>query len=130
MMITCESDTVALPDPIPTLTVAGDTYDFSRVGFTDTSGVFLTADGLNRLTVSHRYNKRNRFSVRIDRQKVAADVWTPFNNTEYSHSAYVVWDCPTVGVTPAENQELGQLLYAVLAAGTPDYDLRVLQGEI
>lgn len=121
---------MALPDPIPTLTVQAKTYDFARIGFSDNSSVFQTANTRDRLTVSHRFNKRNRFSIRLDRSKIAADPFDASLNQEYSHSAYVVWDSPNLGITPAENQELGQLLVAILAAGTPDYDLRVLQGEI
>lgn len=120
---------MALPDPIPTLTVGAVTYDFARTGMTDTSSTYQTADGLNRMAVSHSRNKRDRCVLRLDRDFVAADPYVSYNNQKYSHSAYVVFDAPLVGVTPAQRDALGQLLTAVMVAGTPDYILRVLQGE-
>jgi hypothetical protein len=121
---------MALPDPIPTITVASVPYDFVRTQFGDTSTVYTTANGLDRLTISHQLKNRHRHSIRFDRRKIAA---TPFDaalNQEYSWSAYTVLDTPKNGVTAAEAQALNQLLAAFCVAGTPDYDLRVLQGEL
>jgi len=120
---------MALPDPIPTLTVDAVTYDFFRTGMNGTSSTYSTANGLDHLTVSHTFNKRKRSVMRVDRDFVATDPYVPFNNNKYSHSAYVVYDAPGVGVTPTQQDKLGQLLAALMAAGTPDYVLRMLQGE-
>jgi hypothetical protein len=120
---------MALPDPIPTLTVDAVTYDFARIGMNDTSSVYQTANGLDRLTVSHVLKNRNRHTIRLDRKKVAADPFTADLNQEYSFSTYVVCDAPKLGVTAAEMNVHSQLLTALMVAGTPDYVLRVLQGE-
>jgi hypothetical protein len=121
---------LAIPDPIPQLTVNSVTYDFARVGSDLNSGRFQTADGLNVLTFAHQFKKRNRFSIRLDRNFVAADPFVPDVNQTYSHSVYTVVDAPANGVTPAENNNLLLLLSGVLTSGTPDYSLRWLQGEL
>jgi hypothetical protein len=118
-----------IDDPIPTLTVNAVTYDFARVGGDLEKGIFQTADGANRLTLARQTRKRVRTSMRIDRTFLAEDPFVPDTNADYSHSAYVVWDRPRVGVTATQENYLGQLLTAVMVAGTPDYALRVLQGE-
>jgi len=120
---------MALPDPIPTLTVDAVTYDFARIGMNDSSAVYQTADGLDRMTVSHQLKNRNRHTLRLDRKKIAADPFDADINQEYSFSTYVVIDAPRLGVTAAELDDHSQLLTAIMAAGTPDYILRILQGE-
>lgn len=121
---------MALPDPIPTLTVNAVTYDFVRTGMADGSSIYQTANGLDKLSVSHQQKSRNRTTLRLDRKKIAADPFDAGINQEYSMSTYVVWDRPMVGFTAAECDYHTQLLSALLVAGTPDYGLRVLQGEI
>lgn len=119
-----------LPDPIPTLTVNSVTYDFVRIGSTETSSVYQTANGNDRMIVSRQNKARNRYTIRLDRRKVAANPFDASLNQEYTQSAYVVWDIPKLGVTPEEADYHGQLLSAVMVAGTPDYALRVLRGEV
>lgn len=121
---------MALPDPIPTLTVNSVNYDFARIGMNDTSSIYQTANGNDRLTVSRQNKKRNRFVARIDRNFTAEDPLISSIMQRYSHSVYTVFDSPVNGVTPADNDKLGQLLAAFLVAGTPDFQLRLLQGEI
>lgn len=119
-----------IPDPIPTVTVNSVAYDFSRLGIDHSTGVFATADGAHRLTFARQSKKRDRFSMRLDHTFLAEDVFVPDTNSGYSHSAYVVWDSPRIGVTPSDNNVLGQVLTALMVAGTPDYALRLLQGEL
>lgn len=121
---------MALPDPIPTLTVAAVPYDFARIGMDATSSVYSTASGNDRLLISRQSKARNRFTIRLDRRKVAANPFDASVNQEYTQSAYVVWDLPKIGVTAAEAAAHSQLLSDLLVAGTPDYGLRVLQGEV
>jgi hypothetical protein len=121
---------MAIPDPIPTITVDSVTYDFARNSFGPTSGVFATANGNDVLTFSKALKNRNRHSIRVDRRKTAADPLDAGLNQVYRASAYVVFDSPTVGFTAAELDKLGQLLVSVMTSGTPDYVLRALQGEL
>lgn len=125
---------MALPDPIPTLTVNAVTYDFARIGITGDSssslGTYRTADKLNTLSIAHTVKNRERHSVRIDRKKVAANPFDSSLNQEYSWSVYTVLDMPRNGVSTTEAQLLNQLLAAFMVAGTPDYDIRVFAGEL
>jgi hypothetical protein len=128
-MLLLQGTHVALPDPIPQLTVNSVNYDFARVGMDGSSATYQTADGLDRLTVSHQLKNRNRHTIRLDRSKIAADPFDADINQEYSFSTYVVFDAPRLGVTASELNYHSQLLTAIMVAGTPDYVLRVLQGE-
>lgn len=120
---------MALPDPIPTLTVNSVNYDFARIGNDVNSAVYQTADGNDRLTVSHSLKNRNRHTIRLDRTKIAANPFDAAIDQEYSMSTYVVVDVPKIGFTASEMNYHSQLLTAIMVAGTPDYVLRVLQGE-
>jgi hypothetical protein len=121
---------MALPDPLATLTVDAVDYVFNRVSFGDTQSVYRTSDGLNSLTISRQEKSRNRYQIRFDRKKVAANPFDSSIDQEYTWTAYMVVDVPPVGVTAAEAEDLVQLLTTFLVAGTPDYILRALQGEI
>jgi len=122
--------TMALPDPIPTVTTNAVAYNFARIGQDKTSSVYQTADGNDKLTVSRSEKARKRFSVRLDRRKTAADPFNAALNQEYRHAVYIVWDVPNLGVSATEADWHGKLLTDLMIAGTPDYALRVLQGEI
>lgn len=121
---------MALPDPIPTLTVNAVEYDFVRAGMDLSSGVFRTANGNDVLTLSSSYKNRNRLQMRLDRKKTAADPFDSDLNQEYSWSTYVVHDFPKLGVTAAECHNLFLLLSAFAVEGTVDNGLRFLQGEL
>lgn len=125
-----ESSTLALPDPIPTLTVNAITYDFARVGFGDSKAIYQTSTGNDRLTIEHSQKARNRHVVRLDRKATVADPLTTGSNFETSFSVYTVIDMPRVGFSAATVDYGRQLLEAFMVAGTPDYGLRVIQGEI
>lgn len=126
---------MALPDPIPTITINSVTYDLARTGFVGKNGasqgsVYQTSNGLDRLTIEHSEKNRKRDVVRFDRKKIAATPFDAAKDQEYSMSAYVVVDSPRLGFTSAEKDYVFQLLSAFWVAGTPDYGLRVLNGEI
>lgn len=114
-----------LPDPLATLTVDAVDFILARTSSSEDTCVYRTSDGLTKLTVTRQEKSRNRFTVRFDRKKIdseTSEVWT--------YAAYLVVDVPTDGVTAAEAEDVVQLLTAFTVAGTPDYILRVLQGEI
>jgi hypothetical protein len=125
-----------LPDPIPTITINSVTYDLARTGVTGKTGnstgaaIYQTSNGLDRLTIEHSVKNRKRDVVRFDRTKVAATPFDAAKDQEYSMSAYVVVDSPRLGFTSAEKDYVFQLLSAFWVAGSPDYGLRVLNGEI
>jgi len=93
----------------------------------DDSSVYTKDDGSYKLTVGHRYLKeRNRFTVRLDATKIAADPLTSSNNRIYSTSVYIVMDKPTVGYT---NAEVKDIALALAAWSTSVNLLKVLGGE-
>jgi len=65
-------------------------------------GVYNTADGNTKLTVSHAYGKRSRSLVRFDTQKISADPFLPTTNVVVGMSASLVIDRPKAGFTIAE----------------------------
>lgn len=121
---------MALPDPIPTVTINSIAYDFARVGMADGNSIYQTGDGNDRLTISHSSRNRTRTLVRLDRQKITADTLNSALNRPYTAATYVVVDRDSVGWTSAELDYHFQLLSGLWAAGTPDYGLRVLKGEV
>jgi hypothetical protein len=54
------------------------------------------------LKISHVEAKRNRRTVRLDFQKIAADPFEPTNNLKFTGSAYLVIDAPIIGFTDTE----------------------------
>lgn len=121
---------MALPDPIPTLTVNSVTYDLVRTGLGKGESTYQTSDGLNRLSISHSEKNRKRDVIRFDRTKIAASPFDAAKDQEYSMSTYVVVDSPRLGFTVAEKDWHLKLLSAFLVEGSPDYSLRVLGNEI
>lgn len=106
------------------------TYDFARVGFGESKGLYRTADGLDRLTIEHSQKNRIRHVVRLDRTATVEDPLATGSSFETSFSVYTVIDAPKVGFTAADLDYGRQLLEAFHVAGTPDYGLRVIRGEI
>lgn len=93
---------MAYADP-QTVTVNSVAIALPRTGFQPNAGVFTSADGLSKLTVSDTYGaKRTRRSMRWDFAKIAADPLTTALNARYSGSVYIVIDQPLVGYTAAE----------------------------
>jgi hypothetical protein len=93
----------------------------------DTSSSTYRMDtGDYELVVSHQFGKRNRFSVRLNAKKIAADPLTASNNLEYRTSAYLVIDAPPVGYT---NTELKDIVLGLTGWLTSANVLKVVGGE-
>lgn len=88
------------------------------------SGIFTSADGLTRQSVSHAYGKRTRRTIRLDSSKVAADPLLPTQNVKLSASVYLVVDAPVAGFT---NTELKQMCDGFLAALTASSGAKITQ---
>jgi hypothetical protein len=100
---------MALVDP-QTVTVNAVAKPLPRVASGDFTGTFASAvDGL-QLRVWHTEGRRNRSNVRLDVEKIGADVLIPSTNRPYSMSVYLVVDTPLQGFTTAE---IGYYLKAV-----------------
>lgn len=84
------------------VSVGGAAKSLPRVSVGNNQAVYQTADGNLKYTVSHSYGKRNRRTARLDFRKIAADPLLDGVSREYSMSAYIVIDHPTVGFNNTE----------------------------
>lgn len=119
---------MAFADP-QSVTINAVAISLPRVGQGVSSGIFQSNDAAVRLTISHQSGKRNRHTIRIDHQKVAADPFVGSTNARYSMSAYVVMDVPPVGYTVAEAKQIGDALAAYLTASTGANITKLLGNE-
>jgi hypothetical protein len=92
----------------------------------DNASTYRSADGNFELIISRTFGKRNRFSVRVNQRKIAADPLVSANNVEYRQSAYIVMDAPPVGYT---NTEIKDLALGLAAWATSANLLKVTGGE-
>jgi len=108
------------------VTIASVANSLPSVGRNTDYSIYKKDDDSLKLTISHQYGKRKRFTVRLDAQKVAADPLSSANNQLYSSSAYLVMDCPLVGYS---NSEIRDIASALSAWCTSANLLKVLGGE-
>jgi len=111
------------PQSLTIATVAQTLPATERNGQTS---VYKKDDDAYRLTIGHQYGRRNRFTVRLDAQKIAPDPLAASNNQIYTASVYLVLDKPPVGYT---NAELKDMAVALSAWATSANLLKVLGGE-
>lgn len=114
-----------------TVTINSVAVALPRTGSSMNSGVFQSADGLVKETVSHSSAKgnRTRHLVRLDHSKVAADPFQSTLNAKYSLAAYLVMDVPPVGYTVAEAKQVVDGLIAQLTASSGALITKVLGNE-
>lgn len=121
---------MALADPQSvTIGTTPGTVSLPRTGQEMLQGVFQSADGNTKFSVSHQYGKRKRHLVRLDFQKVAPDPLISSTNVIYGTSAYVVVDVPLTGFTVAEQKDVVLALANYLIASTGANTVKVLGGE-
>lgn len=92
----------------------------------DLSSTYQSSDGNIQLVISRTFGKRNRFNVRVNQRKIAADPLSSSNNLEYRQSAYIVIDMPPVGYTAVEAKDLA---LGLAAWATSANLLKVVGGE-
>lgn len=119
---------MSFADP-QSVTIVGGATSLPRIGSSENRGMFQSADGLNRLTVSSAYGNRIRRTARLDLSKVAADPFESTINNKYSMSAYIVVDLPTVGYTTADVVTNTAGLLTWLTASTNAKLTQLLGGE-
>lgn len=91
------------------------------------SSLYRKDDGSYQMVVSHQFKPtRNRFTVRLTAEKIAADPLASANNQVYSSSVYLVMDKPVAGYSNTEIQQLTSALVAWLTVGNI---AKVLGGE-
>lgn len=97
----------------------------SGIGASD----YQSADGNVKMSISNRYGKRNRRSIRLNHRKVAADPLSTGYNKEYSMSTFLVVDSPDVGYTPTEVKQIVDALTGFLTASSGANVTKLLGGE-
>lgn len=121
---------MAFADP-QTVTVNAIALTLPRTGYLPTSGVFTTADGLSKLTISDTYGaKRTRRTARWDFAKIAADPLISAQNIRYTGSMYIVVDQPITGYTVAELKLQSDGFLAYLTASSGAKMTQLLGGEV
>jgi len=121
---------MAYADP-QSVTVNSVAISMPRTGFLPNAGVFTSADGNTKLTVSDTYGaKRTRRSIRMDFAKIAADPLISAQNIRYSGSVYLVVDQPITGYTAAELKLQIDGFLAYLTASTGAKVTQLLGGEV
>ncbi|DAD50420.1 coat protein [ssRNA phage Esthiorhiza.2_26] len=118
---------MAFADP-QSVTINAVANSLPRISSGNNTGVFQKDDTSVRLTVSHQYGGRTRRQLRLDFNKIAADVFTS-DNTRYSMSAYLVVDVPTTGFTIVEQKQIVDALTAYLTASSGAKVTQLLGGE-
>jgi hypothetical protein len=117
-----------LTDP-QSVTISGTAHSLPRTSAGVNLGEFTKDDGTIKERVQHTYGGRTRRLVRLDHSKIAADPLISSQSIKYSMSAYVVFDLPPTGYTPAEAKAIWDGFAAQLAASSGALVTKVLGGE-
>lgn len=103
-------------DPQKIKVVGGTEVTVPRVDTGSFKSVYLSSDGLTKLTLSTQNGRRKRHMARLDVSKVIASTLNPSQNEEASSSVYLVVDRPLTGYTAAELNDLVEGLVGFLSA--------------
>lgn len=86
-----------------TVTVNAVAQTLPAISREPAKSVYREDIGEYELVVSHQEgSKRDRRTVRLNRQIVTSDPFIPANNVEVSHSVYLVIDAPIAGFTSTQ----------------------------
>jgi len=95
------ADPFVLGTVVTTALVMGTNQSYPRTGGDNlgSSYRFLDVDGNDWvLSVKHQYGRtRNRFTLRADVSGLVPSTAVPAENSSFSQSCYVVFDCPVSG---------------------------------
>lgn len=119
---------MAFADP-QSVTIAGVPASLPRTGSATNAGSFMSNDSAVKLTVSSTYGKRNRRTLRLSHNKIAADPLVPTTNVAHNMSCYIVVDAPPNGYTVAQQKEIVDAFTAYLTASSGAKVTQLLGGE-
>lgn len=105
------------------------TVSLPRVNTAGDRSVYRSSDSSIELIPSTIYGRRVRRSVRVNFEKVSADVFRPDTNVSLSMSCFVVWDVPVIGFSATEQLDVYKGLTGQLSASTYAVATKVLGGE-
>jgi hypothetical protein len=115
---------MSFADP-QSITVNAVAQSLPEVGSKD-GGKYRKDDGTLTLKILHQEGKRNRRTVRLDFQKIAANPYDNDRNQNFSGSVYIVMDAPVIGFT---NQEIADYVAGLTDWLTEANALKVLGGQ-
>lgn len=107
----------------------GTAVSLPRTGSGISNGVFTSADGTVKLTISSTYGKRTRRIARLDYNKIAADPFVTTQNDSVSMSVYIVIDTPKQGYASTEQIANAAALASFLTASTNAGLTQLVGGE-
>lgn len=116
-------------DPMTPVTLDAAALSLNRTGSSTNSGVFQTADGLVKISISHTNGKRNRHVIRVDHQKSAVDPLIPAQNKPYSMSSILTVDVPPVGYSVADQVKIVKGVLTFLALSSDAGYTKLLSNE-
>lgn len=116
---------MAFADP-QSVTVNAVAKSLANIERSGKSSTYRMSGGDISFRISHSEAKRNRRTVRLDFQKIAADPFDADLNQKFTGSAYVVIDVPPIGFTDTEVKDYVLGLTGWLTSANV---LKVLGGE-
>jgi len=116
---------MAFADP-QSVTVNAVAQSLPNISREKSASAYRTSDGVYSLKISSQEGKRNRRTVRLDFQKIAADPFEPAVNDKFTGSVYLVVDAPPTGYTNTEIKDISLGLTGWLTSANI---LKVLGGE-
>lgn len=119
---------MAYADPQST-TIGASTISLPRTGSGPTSGVFTSADGTTKLTISNAYTRRTRRVYRLDISKISADPLLPSQNVRTNYATYLVLDTPLNGVSSTEAIDAVKAICGMLSASSYAAVTKFVGGE-
>jgi hypothetical protein len=119
---------MALSDP-QSVTISGTAISLPNTGRDLNDGVYTSPDGTTKLTVSHVYATRNRTTIRLDLNKVAADPYVAGNSYKVSSSVYLVVNTPKNGYSTTEMVAAAVGLLGLLTASSNAVLTKTIGGE-
>lgn len=139
------ADPLVLVSDWSTITAAGgETFSFPTIERNGGQSLYrqpADADGtILSCSVGHQFGRRQRFTLRVTADGLTPDLLIDNNNSKFSQSCYVVFDCPSTGpVTTPTYDTSGFLLWnymlklvggSLVSVGAADpLFQRVIQGE-
>jgi hypothetical protein len=119
---------MSFADP-QTITVAAVPITLPRVSVGEDLSEYVSGDGLNQLTASHKYGKRTRRMLRYDTSKITTDPFRSTENVRVSMSIYIVVDLPVAGYTATEALAVYTGFKGLMSASSDLVVTKLLGGE-
>lgn len=118
-----DPQSVTFPAPL-----AG-TISLPRVSVGQFASSYTSGDGLVTLSASSQIGKRTRRVLRLDHNKISADVFLPTTNVKQNMAVYMVFDVPAVGYSVAEQTAVYTGFKTSFTAGSDLLITKLLGGE-